>query len=280
MRGFGIALSCVYALGIVAVQIHLLRFGILDITAIDIYYFLVGSWVLMSLLPCGVLLLVTEFVLFGKSSAYTKLISIGLTVGLLCFSAWIVQYRAHQYVLNFNTYPYPKWYVYWNFTAVNLVLLLIWLILLRARKLGCSPLTARAVGLGLSSLAVLIFSVFFGRTIYPALDKGVGGGASQFAWLWLSIGDGVRKPVMLVHVSDSYVYFMELTAFPQDIESREPSEQYAKDCSGPVYRALARNSVTRISHDKVDGIDMIGFNQKKIIDRYLFEGRYFFWQRE
>lgn len=276
MRGFGITLSCVYALGIVAVQIHLLRFGILDITAIDIYYFLVGIWVLISLLPCAILLLLAEFSLFGKGSAYTKLISIGLAVGFLCFAVWIIQYRAHQYILNFNSYPYPKWYVYWNFTVINLVLLSIWLILVRARKMGCPPSTARAAGIGLSSFAVLIFAIFFGRTIYPALDRGVGGGAPQFARL--SLGDGENKPVMLVHVSDSYIYFMELSAFPRDLESRKPGRQYVEDRSGPVYRALAKNFVARISHDKVDRIDMIGFNQKDIIERYLFQGRYFIWQ--
>jgi hypothetical protein len=275
LKSFGVALSCVYALGIVAVQIHLLRFGILDITAIDVYYFLVGAWVLMSLLPCAALLLFIEFFLFGHRSVYAKTVSIGLAVGLFCFIIGLIQYRAHQYVLNFNSYPYPKWYVYWNIIGVNLTLLLIWLIIVRVRNTGCPPSRARSVGLGLSMFAVFVFAVFFGRTIYPALDRGVGGGAPQFARL--SLSENGQKPVMLVHVSDSYVYFMELSAFPADLESRGPSRQYATDRSGPVYHALARNFVTRISNDKIYRLDIIGFNQRAIIERYLFEGRYFFW---
>ena len=275
MKGFGLALSCVYALGIVAVQIHLLRFGILDITAVDIYYFVVGIWVLLCMIPCAVVLLLCEFLLFRDGSVGTKVVSLSLAAGLACFLTWLLQYRAHQYVLNFNAYPFPKWYVYWNFTAANLALFLVWLVLVRARKMGSPPSIVRAVGLGLSSFVILTFAVFFGRTVYPALDRGVGGGAPQFALL--SLETGKQKPVMLVHVSDAYIYFMELSTFPGDLELREPSRQYVTDRSGPVYGALIRNSIARIPHEGVKRIDLVGFNQKAIIERYLFEGKYFFW---
>jgi hypothetical protein len=110
--------------------------------------------------------------------------------------------------------------------------------------------------------------VFFGRSTYPALDRGVGGGAPQFALLGTE-GLGAQR-ILLVHSGAEFIYFLELADFPFKGDARpQPLRQYTLNRSGPVYCALVKNEVVKLPATAVKRITTIGFSQRCNIEKYL-----------
>ena len=111
VKELGYTLSVVYGIGLVAVQSHLLRFGILDIPAIDVYYLLVGLWVLACILPSVAVPIVVECSRWRTERCtehrFVKVAVLSVTLGILVSITFLlIRFNSDQLLFNFNAYPY------------------------------------------------------------------------------------------------------------------------------------------------------------------------------
>jgi hypothetical protein len=266
----GIVIGVAYAIGFFAVQVHLLRFGILDISPLQAYYLLVGLWFLLCISPALVVIGAAEYLLSSVDSIRVKLIVllIGTTIIVASVGA-AAQLSAHKMVLNFNAYPYAYWYTYWNLTVMNLHLISVWLLCFAYSRLRAFKRSTRKVAAIVGAIVVANAVIFFGRTVYPALDRGVGGGAPQF--VQVTETNNKRHVALQVYAGEDHLYLLELAGFPPGFENRSAMTQFAVDSKGPVYKALVDNQVLKLNNNQVRSVRMHGLKQKEDIDKYLEE---------
>jgi hypothetical protein len=108
--------------------------------------------------------------------------------------------------------------------------------------------------------------VFFGRTVFPALSRGVGGGAPQLARVRTG---GATFDCILIHESSTALYVMRLQRPVPEARLRRPLDQIATDKTSPIRQALARNEVMLIPNSRVEEVVLYGFDQGANLTRYL-----------
>ena len=257
-----------YIAGFLSVQVHLLRFGILEISALQAYYILVGFWFLLCIAPALATILALEYALSPSDSRRVRVLVV-LTGGTIAAAAIAggSRFAAHQMILNFNAYPYPSWYAVANLANMNFSLVLVWVLSFAYSRFTGSKRTARKIGAAAGAIALSSAIIFFGRTIYPALDHGVGGGAPQFVEIMED--NGHRRIAMQIHAGENYLYLLELTALPAKFESRLAITQFTTDSGGPVFRALADNQILKLRNSRIDIVRIFGLSQRGTIGSYL-----------
>jgi hypothetical protein len=259
--------SFIYAFGVLAVQVHLLRYGILDLSLLHVRYFVVGLWFIFTLTPAILLILLTELRLANaarRSVILELTVTLGIALVTIFVNAWL--YPLKEFVFDFNAYPYPKWYILLNVAWFNAAPITAWLIGVIVRWRGASLRTSRLVGSSTAIVLLLACDVFFGRTVYSALARGVGGGAPQFARICTESGN---LECLLIHQSGDAFFLIGLAAHPVEIERRRPSDQLSVLSSSPVRPALTKNELIMLPNDKVKQVTIYGFSAEAALNQHL-----------
>jgi hypothetical protein len=261
-----------YLLGLIAFQVHLLRFGILDLSLLQTRYLVVGIWVLLTVSPAAVLVALGELRLANRIERTTCFL-LGVIAAAIGVSLLVLYSRFPDVaqVFDFRFYGYPRWYVISNITSTNIQLCMVWICLCIARRLGASRNTISWVGSVLLALIIITHVVFFGRTVFPALSRGVGGGAPQLARVQVG---GVSIDCILIHESATALYVMRLQRPVLEARLSRPLDQLAADKASPIRRALEQNEVMLIPSGKVDQVTLYGFDQTATLTRYLDDHRH------
>lgn len=256
--------ASIYLLGLVVVQTHLLSYGISEISPLQIYYALVGSLLIVTLLPAILTMFIAELWLLSNLKRVQKVVTAGLIlfVALMALS-FILRFNSFKFVVNIRSYPYPRAYPINNIIVANAYLVTSYILLFLIRYLSGSTPILRAVQLIILVSILFWYAVFFGRTVYPAIDQGAWGAAPQFAEL---VSGGVATPCLVLHRSPTGIYFIVLKQIPDDLEGSDPFRQYTAIPDSPVRRAVFENHVSFIPIEKIDQLQIYGLNKA---DAYL-----------
>jgi hypothetical protein len=268
------ATGLLYLLGLISFQTHLLRFGILDLSLLQSRYLVVGAWVLVSLFPAASLIALFELRMTGRieRATYSALVIIVPMIGVLLM-VWYWRFPDTAQVFDFRFYGYPRWYAVSNVLLSNGQLLLTWSLLVLGRRSGVSRNGIVWVGTVLFVMVIVMHAVLFGRTVFPALSRGIGGGAAQLARLRIDEHDMI---CLLIHEGADAVYVMRLQRDVPEARLRRPFDQLASDPASPIREALERNEVTVIPNGRMAYLTLYGFDQKASLSRYLDKKRHAF----
>jgi hypothetical protein len=257
--------AALYAIGVIAVQSHLSRYGAADAGLLEIHYFAVGAWILLSAAPAIVAIGAAELYLLRTPKLVLALAAAFVTVLLIAVANYQMSYDLVGSVFDFNAYPYPPWFIPWNLSIWNVVLVLIWIVLLMFRKLDASAQLVRRVGVGAVAVLTAMYSVFFGRVVYPALSAAAGGGAPHFSTITLA---GAPQPALIVYMTSDLVYYLPIRELPVGMDTRSPRDRYLAGAEGPVWDAVARNLVVVRARQDISEIVLIGFSQEALLRRH------------
>src|SRR6476469_7547229 len=110
-NNLGILAGVVYFVGFLSVQVHLLRFGILEISPLQAYYLIVGLWFLLCISPAIAIVGVAEYFLKPCDSKRGRLIVLAVASAVLGgMIVSTIRFSLSGLILNYNAYPYPWWY--------------------------------------------------------------------------------------------------------------------------------------------------------------------------
>lgn len=271
-----------YILGLLSVQAHLLRYGIFDASLLEFYYIVVGGWLVISLLPAALVVGFLAAAFGRKRQAGTRgrhrrrrpaTVLGGLAIAFL-IGLWAFNYSALSLAVNLNCYPFPIDYLRFNLVCANTFLIVIGAL---AILLSRDPTRRREVTVISLVFLLVFFAVYgliFGRTIYPAIDPGFGGGAPQLGTI--SLGGEEPIPVILLFSSKTGRYFLKLERLPEKVADRDGYYYYLDREDSPVFKATFYGPVHFAPNARVTAITIFAPKQPKkyreAIQRRLTEG--------
>ncbi len=261
-----LAAICLYAIGLCSTHAQLMRYGIVEIAPLELSYVIVATHVLLSVVPAIWLIVLLEARLSNRLMPRQVAVAAGgmIPVALvLVILAW--RFELAKLLFNFIAYPYPRWYIPMNLLWGNALLFFSWILLLVAARKRLLP--SRYCGYGLA-VPLLLYAVVFGRTILPAIDRAVGGGAPECVEV---LNGATTVKALLVHQSATSLYLLPLEKFPSSRASRLTSLVGA---AGPVRQAYERNRVLVLPSDSVQSISYVNLSYFNSIVRYLDKGRH------
>lgn len=259
--------TIIYLLGLVIAQTHLLRYGISEISPLQIQYVLIGSLMVSTLIPAVLIILTAELLISRVFALKERLMLLTMLLLLVVIAVGLfIRYDPLRLILNMRSYGYPRWYLLNNLIVGNLQLLLIWALLLGLKYFGTSKFILRGALYVLTAVFLLSYATFYGRTVYPALDQGAWGAAPQFAEI---VYGGNRISCLLLHRSSSGIYYLNLKQIPDDLEKSNSLHQYTVIPDNPVRQAVLENQVNFLPLSKLEQLKIYGLNQRELYLRYL-----------
>lgn len=268
--------SAVYLIGFIVVHIHLLRFGIFEISAINLFYLLVGCLTLAALIPSFTVIMILEFYIYlvpseHKGSLKKKIVEGAFIVIFIITLAMIIilsvkKHENWRYIFNFNLYLYPKYYVVWNITVYNVELFLIWCFLLIIKRKNVLMEHLKYLAYGFLFIFFVNYSVYFGRTIYPVIHSGIGGGSPIASKITLN--EEITYSSFILHRNAIGIYFYEANSLSLNIAELDPLEQYALDINSNFHKLAIENNVVFIPNAEIKKIVLFGESQKSIFNRH------------
>lgn len=261
--------AALYVLGLIAIQAHLLRYGILDLFLIRVHYIVIGFYVLATILPALTFAAIFEC---RRHLPHLSELTLGLAaVVLIVFGIWWWRFDLPSHVVDFGFYPYPRSYVLWNILWANLAILLVWSCASWLVRSGYPRRALRSVALIALAIVVVAYAFLFGRTIYPALSTGIGGGSPQFVVARTAAG-GINCTA--VHYNAENLYCIQLDSIPEAVRTRNWSDQLVGDTTSPIFRALLRNELLIVPVAKIEWIRIYSIMPAATIRRYLVEEKH------
>lgn len=255
--------AALYALGLIAVQAHLARYGLADLGLLEVQYLTVGILVVLSLTPGICIVWMGELWLSGSDKRILTLVGTVISVLIVAVISYHLRYDVIGQVLNLNAYPYPVWFIPWDILVFNVLVVSVWALSALVVAKGFSKrMTQKMVAVFM--VPVLIgYAVFFGRVIYPALSPAIGGGAPQFAIITV---DKHARAALLVHTTSSFLHFLPLSKMPETVGRRKATDRFVTDVKGPVWQALAENRVISLARAGTE-VETVGFRQDELLKR-------------
>jgi hypothetical protein len=196
-----------YLLGLIITQIYISQYGIFELSLVKSIYVFNGTIFLLTITP-GFLLIILCDLKYIKKLNWKKIIiaSIISIFFLLLPIYWIISYDFFNQLISFDCYLYPKWYFAANLIWGNSLLVILYF-LIRLLKKRIKLLNNIKFILFIAIIFMLIYSFFYGRTIFPALSYKIGGGYPREVELTFS--DNIEKvsALIILETSNSYYYF-------------------------------------------------------------------------
>jgi hypothetical protein len=214
--------------------------------------------VIASVTPAMMIALAGEAFLFPHAPRGTRALTVlgGILVSWAA-SIWSYRFHTSAFVFDLRAYPYPTSYLVTNLIIGNLIILMVWVFFVLLKRTGF-PHRPVMIAAGISTgLFVLMHAVVFGRTIYPAISGGFGGGAPVLAQVTVN-GSSING--LLVHTSSDAVYLLRLDAIPRNFRTARKT-RFARDTTSEVFLAFARNVVTVIPTGHIDRLVLFGRDQ-------------------